>query len=108
MGTPLCVEKKGHKEPNGRQSYLDIGRVASMEKDHKPVTELKQGSAASVKIDAVTSVAYGRHFDHTYPLYSRVTRRSINAIRDFFKEEMDKDKNNWQLLLKLKRQYGVI
>jgi len=45
-------------------------------------------------------------FDHTYPLYARVTRKSIDAIKDFFKEDLSKE--DWVLLLKLKKQYGVI
>ena len=60
----------------------------------------------TVKIDAVTSIAYGRQFDHTYPLYSRVTRKSIDALKEFFREECDKD--DWNLLVRLKKQYGVI
>merc|ERR1719183_2369583 len=70
-GTPLCVERKGHKDPaTGLQAYLDIGRVASLEVNRKPVDSCKQGQSASVKIDAVTSIAFGRQFDHTYPLYA--------------------------------------
>lgn len=45
----------------------------------KQVDVLKAGKSAAVKIDAVTSIQYGRQFDHTYPLYARVTRRSIDA-----------------------------
>ena len=58
------------------------------------------------KIDAVTSVQYGRQFDATFPFYSRVTRKSIDALREFFKEDVTKD--DWQLLIKLKKQFGVI
>ena len=32
VGTPLCVEHRGHVDPKtGMQAYLDIGRVMSME-----------------------------------------------------------------------------
>jgi translation initiation factor 5B len=106
-GTPLCVERRGMKDPDtGLQAYLDIGRVMSMEVDRKPAEAVKAGKSAAVKIDAVTSIAYGRQFDHTYPLYARVNRRSIDAIKEFFKEDLSKD--DWALLLKLKKQYGVI
>mmetsp|Transcript_10865 Transcript_10865/g.34458 ORF Transcript_10865/g.34458 Transcript_10865/m.34458 type:complete len:691 (+) Transcript_10865:290-2362(+) len=107
-GTPLCVERRGQKDPEtGLQAYLDIGRVVSMEPEKgKQVDVLKAGKSAAVKIDAVTSIQYGRQFDHTYPLYARVTRRSIDAIKEFFKEDLSKD--DWALLLKLKKQYGVI
>ena len=106
-GTPLCVERKGVRdEKTGLQAYLDIGRVATLEKDRKPVDEAKQGQSVSVKIDAVTSIAYGRQFDHTYPLYSRVNRRSIDALRDFFKEDLNKEQ--LMLLSQLRKRFGVI
>ena len=53
-GTPLCVERRGQKDPaTGLQAYLDIGRVASLEINRKAVDVAKQGQSASVKIDAV-------------------------------------------------------
>lgn len=77
-----------------------------MEKDRKPVDKVAAGNVASVKIDAITSVMYGRQFDHTYTFYPRITRSSINAIKDFFKDDMSKD--DWTLLLQLKKRFGVI
>ena len=52
-GTPLCVERKGQPDARGRPTYLDIGRVTTMEKDRKPVDIAKPGTSVSVKIDAV-------------------------------------------------------
>ena len=105
-GTPLCVERRGHTDANGLQSYLDIGRVIGLEHNRKPVDSAKAGMSVSVKIDAVTSVAYGRQFDLTYAFYSRVTRKSIDALREFFREDVAKD--DWQLLIRLKKMYGVL
>lgn len=71
-GTPLCVERRGQKDPNtGLQAYIDIGRVSSLEINRKAAESAKPGQSASVKIDAVTSIAFGRQFDHTYKLYAR-------------------------------------
>ena len=106
-GTPLCVERKGVRdEKTGLQAYLDIGRVATLEKDRKPGDEAKQVQSGSGKIDAGTSIAYGRQFDHTYRLYSRVNRRSIDALRDFFKEDLNKEQ--LMLLSQLRKRFGVI
>ena len=105
-GTPVCVERRGQKEANGLQSYLDIGRVMSLEVNRKAVEQVKAGQSASVKIDAVTSVVFGRQFDHTYTFYSRVSRRSIDALKEFFKEDLGKE--DWILLSKLRKQFGVI
>ena len=107
VGTPLCVERKGQKDPNtGLQAFLDIGRVIGLEINRKSVQVAKQGQTASVKIDAVTSIAFGRQFDHTYALYSRITRPSIDALKEFFREECQR--SDWDLLVKLKKQFGVI
>jgi len=105
-GTPLCVERRGHTDANGLQSYLDIGRVIGLEHNRKPVDSAKAGMSVSVKIDAVTSVAYGRQFDLTYAFHSRVTRKSIDALKEFFKEDVAKE--DWQLLLRLKKMFGVL
>ena len=93
--------------PNtGLPAYLDIGRVASLEINRKAADVAKQGQTAAVKIDAVTSIAFGRQFDHTYSLYSRVTRNSIDALKEFFRE--DCERSDWDLLVRLKKQFGVI
>jgi len=106
-GTPICVERRGQRDPStGLQAYLDIGRVIGIEINRKPVEVAKAGQSASVKIDAVNGVLFGRQFDHTYDLYSRVTRKSIDALKEFFKEELSKE--DLMLLVKLKKQFGVI
>ena len=66
----------------------------------------REWQSASVKIDAVTSIAFGRQFDHTYKLYARVTRKSIDALKEFFREECTRE--DWDLLVRLKKQFGVI
>ena len=49
----------------------------------------------------------GQGYDNlTYDFYSRVTRKSIDALKEFFKEDVGKD--DWQLLVRLKKMYGVI
>merc|ERR1711907_570473 len=90
-GTPICV-------PN--QDFLEIGRIASIEHNHKVVETAKTGDEVCVKIQSTTALeaarAYGRHFDHTDELVSRVSRHSI---------ELGKD--DWVLMLKLKALFGI-
>ena len=54
----------------------------------------------------MTSVQFGRQFDHTYPFYSRISRTSIDSLKEFFKEECTK--GDWDLLIRLKKMFGVI
>jgi translation initiation factor 5B len=78
LGTPLCVPGKG----------LDVGRVISIENNHKEVTVARRSLSVSVKIvnEADPSITYGRHFDASNTLYSKLTRQSIDALKEFFKE----------------------
>ena len=59
VGTPLCIPTQGG---------LDIGRIASMELNHKAVDVAKAGDSVAMKIEATkpeeATRLYGRHFDH--------------------------------------------
>lgn len=41
MGTPLCIPS---------QDFIDIGRVASIENNHKPVDTAKKGQQVAIKV----------------------------------------------------------
>lgn len=59
VGTPLCIPSQG---------FLDIGRIASMELNHKAVDTVRAGDSVAMKIEATkpeeATRLYGRHFDH--------------------------------------------
>lgn len=78
LQTPLCIPSLG----------LDIGRVVSIENNRKEATQAKKGTTVSIKIsnESNPNLMYGRQFDHTHALYSKINRDSINALKDFFKE----------------------
>ena len=101
LGTPLCVADKDN---------LEIGRVVSIEKDHKPVDKANKGDSVAIKIDTANSpnptTTYGRHFDHTNKLYSLINRKTIDSLKEFFKEQMKKD--DWLLVIQLKRVFNII
>ena len=101
LGTPLCVADKGN---------LEIGRVISIEKDHKPVDKANRGDSVAIKIDTANSpnptTTFGRHFDHTNKLYSVISRKTIDSLKEFFKEQMKKE--DWLLVIELKRLFNII
>jgi translation initiation factor 5B len=78
LGTTLCIPSLN----------LDVGKVVSIENNHKEVTSAKKGVSVSVKItnESNPTITYGRQFDHTHALYSKISRVSINALKEFFKE----------------------
>ncbi|RLN61751.1 hypothetical protein BBJ29_001391 [Phytophthora kernoviae] len=97
IGTPLVVPSAG--------SFL-VGKVGSIERDHKEVDRAKKGASVAVRIDNEGSVMYGRHFDHKNKLVSRLTRQSIDALKENFREDLQKE--DWQLVIKLKKVFDII
>lgn len=67
------------------------------------------GQSVAMKIEACNteqgSRLYGRHFDHTDPLISKISRESINALKAHFADQMSKE--DWRLVVKLKKVFGV-
>lgn len=77
LGTLLTIPSLG----------MDVGKVTSIENNHKEVPVAKKGTSVSIKIECDNStMTYGRQFDHTNALYSKITRQSIDALKQFFKE----------------------
>jgi translation initiation factor IF-2 len=99
VGTPICIPEKDN---------LEIGRVAGVEKDRKPVEKARKGETVCVKIEQNTAqnhIAYGRHFDATNHLYSMITRSSIDVLKEHFKDEMKKE--DWELVIGLKKVFNI-
>lgn len=78
----------------------------SIEKEKKAVDEARKGQSVAVKVDTPNNVVFGRHFTTESVLYSRLTRESINALKEHFKDALTKEE--WQLVIKLKRMFGII
>jgi translation initiation factor 5B len=87
---------------------VDIGRVLSIESNKKSVTQARRGDNVAVKVGSrqTNHVMYGRQFDHTYKLYSRITRKAIDLLKELYRDELTKE--DWQLVLKLKKMFGVL
>mgnify|MGYP000459159419 CR=1 FL=1 len=101
LGTPVAVPDRGN---------LVIGKVASMEVNNKPVTEARSGgSSIAIKISPSNAeqahVTIGRHFDESNQLCSFITRASIDALKEYFRDEMTMD--DWRLVKVLKTKYGI-
>ncbi|KAL0036218.1 hypothetical protein WJX79_008552 [Trebouxia sp. C0005] len=100
VGTPLCIPT---------QAGIEIGRIASMELNHKGVDTAKRGDSVAMKIEPANATEatrlYGRHFDFKDPLVSKISRKSIELLKLHFKEDMTKD--DWRLVLKLKKTFQI-
>ena len=97
IGTPIyCVEKN-----------LPIGIIESIEKDHKPINNVKPNDGSvSIRIKVFdSSLAAGRHFDEKSTYVSQITRNSIDALKQYFRDEMSQD--DWKLVIKIKKILNI-
>ncbi|KAF8106896.1 hypothetical protein N665_0130s0063 [Sinapis alba] len=99
IGTPICVP--------GRE-FIDIGRIASIENNHKPVDYAKKGHKVAIKIIASNpeeQKMFGRHFDMEDELVSHISRRSIDILKTNYRDELSMDE--WKLVVKLKNIFKI-
>ena len=48
----------------------------------------------------------GRHFEPEDQLVSRISRESIDAVKNYFRDEMTKA--DWQLMIELKKIFDIL
>ncbi|XP_019152789.1 PREDICTED: eukaryotic translation initiation factor 5B-like isoform X2 [Ipomoea nil] len=100
IGTPLCIPSK---------EFIDIGRIASIENNHKPVDYGKKGQMVAIKIVGSNSEEqqkmFGRHFDADDELISKISRRSIDILKENFRKDLTVEE--WRLLVKLKNIFKI-
>jgi translation initiation factor 5B len=100
VGCPLVVRSG--------DAWLDIGRVISMEINTKSAVIARAGESVCVKIQSnkTSHITYGRHFTWTDALVSKLSRKSIDILKSDFRNDLGKVE--WQLVIKLKRVFGII
>ncbi|KAJ8528516.1 hypothetical protein K7X08_022208 [Anisodus acutangulus] len=78
--TPICIPQK---------DFIDIGRLASIENNHRPVDYAKKGQRVVVKIVGSNfeeqHKMFGRHFETEDELVSKISRRSIDILKANFR-----------------------
>ncbi|CAI4235029.1 CPI_1c_G0000290.mRNA.1.CDS.1 [Saccharomyces cerevisiae] len=109
VGTPICAVKT---DPTTKERQtLILGKVISLEINHQPVQEVKKGQTAAgvaVRLEDPSGQQpiWGRHVDENDTLYSLVSRRSIDTLKDkAFRDQVAR--SDWLLLKKLKVVFGI-
>lgn len=100
IGSPVCVPEKEN---------LFIGSVSSIEQSSKSVEFAKAGDEVCIKIDNTTGDApklIGRHFEVTDHLVTRITRDGLDALKEWFRDEMRGE--DWQLCRDLKKTFKIL
>ncbi|KAM3304814.1 hypothetical protein P3S67_011680 [Capsicum chacoense] len=99
VGTPICVQ----------QSLVDIGQIASIQNNFKPVDSAKKGQKVSIKIIGSNSEeqqkTFGRHFQMEDELVSKISRRSIDILKADFRKDLSIE--DWNLVVKLKALFNI-
>ncbi|WPK26248.1 hypothetical protein PUMCH_003597 [Australozyma saopauloensis] len=109
IGTPICAVRRepGSSVPN----VLVLGRVSSLEVNHKSVDIVKKGQTAAgvamrLENPSAAQPTWGRHVDETDNLYSLISRKSIDTLKDpAFRDTVSRD--DWLLIKKLKPVFDI-
>ncbi|CAD6443558.1 1974b74f-d373-40a7-8a7b-59e4cccba391 [Sclerotinia trifoliorum] len=105
LHTPIAAVKKN--SVTGAKEIVGIGRVTSIERDHKQIDICKRGQpSVAIKVEMGSSQpAYGRHLEEEDTLYSLISRQSIDTLKEFYRSDVSKDE--WELLRKLKPLFDI-
>ncbi len=59
----------------------------------------------AVKIEGPNQPLYGRHLEETDTLYSMISRKSIDTLKEFYRADVSNEE--WALIKKLKGLFDV-
>ena len=81
--------------------------MRSIERNNQTLERAENGSEVSIRVEPTTRIVeYGRHFSDKHIIYSQITRKSIDVIKKFYKDEMTRD--DVKLLIGLKKILNVL
>ncbi|KUJ10313.1 uncharacterized protein LY89DRAFT_257363 [Mollisia scopiformis] len=105
MHTPIAAVKQN--AVTGVKEIISLGRVTSIERDHKQVQICKKGQpSVAVKIEmGGHQPTYGRHLEDKDSLYSLISRKSIDTLKEFYRSDVSNDE--WLLIKKLKPLFDI-
>ncbi|PSN70607.1 hypothetical protein BS50DRAFT_570144 [Corynespora cassiicola Philippines] len=104
LTTPIAAVKRN--PVTGVKEIINLGRVTSIERDHKQIPVCKKGQpSVAVKIEGPNQPLYGRHLEEKDTLYSAISRKSIDTLKDHFRDEVSNDE--WKLIVQLKPLFDI-
>merc|ERR1719394_1291925 len=105
MGTPLVAMNPD----TGKEDVL-LGSVTGIQENGLDILDASVGQDVAVKIDLIpnqntTIIEYGRHFSHEMMVCSRITRRSLDVIKQHYRGDLER--SDLLLLKKLKDYFQI-
>ncbi|KAJ4390712.1 eukaryotic translation initiation factor 5B [Gnomoniopsis smithogilvyi] len=98
LNTPIAAVK--HNATTGLKEIVPMGRVTSIEREHKQINVCKKGQpSVAVKIEmGGHQPTYGRQLEEGDILYSQISRASIDCLKEFYRKDVSNDE--WMLIAK--------
>uniref|UniRef100_A0A2P2JHH8 Eukaryotic translation initiation factor 5B n=1 Tax=Rhizophora mucronata TaxID=61149 RepID=A0A2P2JHH8_RHIMU len=100
VGTPICIPQR---------EFIDIGRIASVENNHRSIDIGRKGQKVAIKIVGSNpeeqQKMFGRHFDIEDELVSHISRQSIDVLKANYRDDLSLDE--WKLVVKLKNLFKI-
>ncbi|KAJ8100949.1 hypothetical protein POJ06DRAFT_221056 [Lipomyces tetrasporus] len=108
LGTPIAAVRID--PATQMRQVLQLGRVVSLEVNHKSVDIVKKGQAqggVAMRLDTpANQPTWGRHVDDSDTLYSEISRESIDTLKDpAYRDDVTRDE--WLLLRQLKAVFSI-
>ncbi|KAK9389053.1 P-loop containing nucleoside triphosphate hydrolase protein, partial [Lipomyces mesembrius] len=108
LGTPIATVRID--PATQMRQVMQLGRVISLEVNHKSVDIAKKGQAqggVAMRLDTpANQPTWGRHVDETDTLYSEISRESIDTLKDpAYRDDVTRDE--WLLLRQLKAVFSI-
>ncbi|KAI1339512.1 hypothetical protein F5Y15DRAFT_407199 [Xylariaceae sp. FL0016] len=105
INTPIAAVKQN--PITGGKEIVQMGRVTSIERDHKQIPICKKGQpSVAVKIEmGGHQPAYGRQLEEKDVLYSLISRKSIDTLKEYYRADVSQEE--WKLIVKLKPVFDI-
>jgi len=110
IGTPLAIVKAD--PTTGMKLTYPLGRIQSMEVEHKSKDDVRKGQAKggiAVRLDSgnMTNMpTWGRQISENDKIYSLISRKSIDTLKDpAFRDQVLRE--DWLLIKKMKSLFDI-
>ncbi|KAI1001919.1 Eukaryotic translation initiation factor [Podosphaera aphanis] len=103
--TPIAAVRTN--ATTGAKEIIQLGRVTGIERDHKQIQVCKKGQpSVAMKVEmGGQQPTYGRHLEESDTLYSLISRRSIDTLKEFYRSDVSNEE--WLLIKKMKPLFDI-
>jgi translation initiation factor 5B len=105
VGTQLCCLVKSSSDAS---SILVVGKITRILLKDVEQQQATTGTEVSIQItgsESDTPLTFGRQFGPQHQLMSRLTRESIDALKQHYRQDVCA--SDWQLVVRIKKALGV-